>query len=61
MISPIKRTAVIGAGAVGSAYAEKIFTMDRDNISFIAGGERYDRLKSSGIIVNGVHCPVAVV
>ena len=61
MISPIKRTAVIGAGALGSAYAEKIYAMDRGSISFIAGGDRYDRLKSSGIIVNGEQCPVVVV
>ena len=49
MIAPIKRIAVIGAGAMGSAYAEKIYAMDRESISFIAAGERYDRLKRSGV------------
>ncbi len=60
MMSPIKRTAVIGAGAMGSAYAEKIYAADKDSVAFIAGGKRYDRLKDAGVIVNGKHCPIAV-
>lgn len=61
MTAPIKRIAVIGAGAMGSAYAEKIYAMDGDSISFIATGERYDRLKRAGVVVNGKHCPIAVI
>ncbi|MBW1771542.1 MAG: ketopantoate reductase family protein [Deltaproteobacteria bacterium] len=61
MIAPIKRIAVIGAGAMGSAYAEKIYAMDGESIFFIAAGERYDRLKRSGVVVNGKHCPIAVI
>jgi len=61
MIAPIRRIAVIGAGAMGSAYAEKIYAMDDKSISFIAAGERYDRLKRSGVFVNGRHCPIAVI
>ena len=56
-----KKTAVIGAGALGAVYAEKIFALDRNSISFIAEGARYDRLKKSGVIVNGEPCPIAVV
>lgn len=61
MIPPIKQTAVIGAGAMGSAYAGKIYAMDRDSVCFIAGGDRYDRLKRSGVVVNGEHCPIRVI
>lgn len=61
MIAPIKNIAVIGAGAVGAAYAEKIYALDSKSISFIAGRERYDRLKKSGVIVNREPCPIAVV
>ena len=52
MISPIERVAVIGAGAMGSVYAEKFFNMDHNCISLVAKGERYDRLKEKGLIVN---------
>jgi len=60
MTSPVQSVAVIGAGAMGSAYGAKIFAMDRKCICFVAGGERYERLKAQGVIVNGKHCPIPV-
>jgi len=50
-MQPIKKIAVIGAGAMGSVYAAKFFEMDRDCISLIAKGERYARLKAQGLTV----------
>jgi 2-dehydropantoate 2-reductase len=48
----IERISVIGAGAMGAFYASKFFDMDRNCISLVAKGERYDRLKEKGLIVN---------
>jgi len=55
MMSSIERVSVIGAGAMGAFYASKFFDMDRKCISLVAKGERYDRLKEKGLIVNNKH------
>jgi 2-dehydropantoate 2-reductase len=52
-MSAITSVALIGAGAIGSYYASKIFDLDRDRISLIAGGKRYDRLEKEGFVING--------
>ena len=52
-MSTFEKISVIGAGAMGAAYASLFSDMDRDCISFVAKGERYDRLKEHGLIVNG--------
>lgn len=52
-MQPIKRISVIGAGAMGSVYAAKLFEMDKDCISLLAKGKRLQRLKKQGLIVNG--------
>jgi 2-dehydropantoate 2-reductase len=57
----INRIAVIGAGAMGSVYAAKFFEMDKDCISIVAKGERYERLKSQGLTVNDKHYALPVV
>ncbi|MEA3471287.1 MAG: 2-dehydropantoate 2-reductase N-terminal domain-containing protein, partial [Thermodesulfobacteriota bacterium] len=54
-MSAIKRVSLIGAGAIGSYYASKIFDLDRDCMSLIAAGRRYDRLRKEGFIINGRH------
>lgn len=51
-MQPIKRVSVIGAGAMGSVYAAKLFEMDKDCISLLAKGKRLQRLKNAGLIVN---------
>jgi 2-dehydropantoate 2-reductase len=61
MTSPVKRIEVIGAGAVGALYASKLFHMDRNCVGLIAAGERYDRLKDRGLIVNDKHIRPQVV
>ncbi len=55
MIPPIKTIAVIGAGAMGACYASKFYEIDKNCISLVATGDRYDRLKEKGLIVNDKH------
>lgn len=55
MITPIKTIAVIGAGAMGACYASKFYEMDKNCIFLVAKGDRYDRLKEEGLIVNDKH------
>ncbi|MGD2126658.1 MAG: 2-dehydropantoate 2-reductase [Desulfobacteraceae bacterium] len=51
-MTSIKRISVIGAGAMGAAYASMFSDMDKNCISLVAKGERYDRLGEKGLIVN---------
>jgi 2-dehydropantoate 2-reductase len=55
VVAPIKTISVIGAGAMGAAYASTLYDRDKDGISFVARGERYERLKQKGMIVNNRH------
>jgi 2-dehydropantoate 2-reductase len=45
---------------MGAAYASVFYDMDSKGISFIAGGERFERLCREGLIVNGKHYPIPV-
>jgi 2-dehydropantoate 2-reductase len=60
-MSSIERISVIGAGAVGALYARKFFDMDKNCISLVAKGERYERLKEGGLIVNNKRCKMPLV
>ena len=60
MTPPIQTISVIGPGAMGAAYASILYTMDKNCVSFVAGGERFERLCREGVIVNGKHYPIAV-
>lgn len=52
---PIKSVSIIGLGAEGSiAYYALRKSMPREAVSVIADGERAERLKNSGININGV-------
>jgi 2-dehydropantoate 2-reductase len=55
------RISVIGAGAMGAAYASMFYEMDPHCISFIANGERAARLKAEGLTVNGRTYSIPVV
>jgi len=55
----INKVAILGAGAMGAAYAS-LFKAGGFEISFIAGGSRYERLRSQPIIVNGASYDVPV-
>ena len=49
----IHKVAILGAGALGASYASIFFEREEFSTAFIARGQRYTRLKSDGIIVNG--------
>jgi 2-dehydropantoate 2-reductase len=49
----VKKIAIIGAGALGAAYASILFEMDPQCVCFIASGGRYEKLKNEGVVVNG--------
>ncbi len=61
MPEKIRNVAVIGAGALGAVYASLLYEMDRDSVCFIASGERYERLRKSGVVVNDKNYPIRVV
>ncbi|MBW2039701.1 MAG: ketopantoate reductase family protein [Deltaproteobacteria bacterium] len=58
---PIAKVSVIGAGAMGAFYATNLFDMDKNCISLVAKGERYDRLKQKGLIVNNKHYSLPII
>jgi len=60
MTSPIQTICVIGHGAMGAAYASILYTMDKNCVSFLAGGERFNRLHREGVIVNGSRYAIPV-
>jgi 2-dehydropantoate 2-reductase len=51
--STIESAYIIGAGALGAVYAGLLFEMDENSVAFIAAGERGERLRHHGVIVNG--------
>jgi 2-dehydropantoate 2-reductase len=52
-MSEIRNVAILGAGAIGAAFAIKFFDHPNYNTVLIADGERKQRLDKDGIIVNG--------
>ncbi len=60
MKESIESIVVVGAGALGAAYAGMLYDMDSRCVSFVAGGDRYERLCRNGLIVNGNHYNIPV-
>jgi 2-dehydropantoate 2-reductase len=60
MNTSIETVSIIGAGALGGAYASILHDADNQCVSFIASGNRFERLRKEGLIVNGklYHIPV---
>ena len=48
------RISVIGLGAMGAAYAAKLHLAPDTEVRVIAEGERAERLRRDGVIVNGI-------
>jgi len=49
----IEKVAILGAGAMGAYFAGRFYEAGDFSVSLVAGGERYDRLKKYGLVVNG--------
>lgn len=49
----IENVAILGAGAMGAYFASKFVEAAGFSTTLIARGQRYDRLKSDGLVVNG--------
>lgn len=49
----ISKVSILGAGAMGAFFASKFFEAGDFSTSVVARGERYDRLKKHGLVVNG--------
>ena len=60
-MSNIEAVSVVGAGAMGSFFASKLYDMDNNCVSLIAKGERYDRLRDRGLLVNSTHYSIPVI
>ncbi|MBN1967653.1 MAG: ketopantoate reductase family protein [Anaerolineae bacterium] len=60
-MSPQQRIAILGAGALGAAYASRFYDLGPACIAFVAAGERFERLQRDGVIVNGTVYPIPVV
>jgi 2-dehydropantoate 2-reductase len=52
---------ILGAGAMGAAFASYLYIMDPACVRFVADGDRCTRLQADGFIVNGTHYPIPVV
>lgn len=53
MFPPIKKISFIGAGAMGASYMSLFYAKDKDCVSVVANGDRYNRLSEHGLIING--------
>jgi 2-dehydropantoate 2-reductase len=60
-VKDIRNVAIIGAGAMGAVYASKFFETPGFSTVLVARGERYDRLKADGLVVNGKRYSIPVV
>lgn len=49
----IQKVTVIGLGALGCAYAGKLYDLNPSGLKILAGGQRAQRYKDEGIIING--------
>ena len=52
MKTSIETISIIGAGALGAVYAAVLYDMDPRCVAFVAGGERAERLRREGVVVN---------
>jgi len=60
MTPSIQTIFVIGSGAMGATYASIFYDMDSKCISLIARGERCERLRREGLLVNSKHYAIPV-
>ena len=49
----IQNVTIVGLGALGCAYAGKLYDMNPNGLKILAGGERANRYKADGFFING--------
>ncbi len=60
-MTAIQKIAILGAGAMGAAYAAMFTDAVGFSVSFVARGKRYERLKNQTLTVNNRLYPIPVV
>ncbi len=60
-MSEIEKVAILGAGAMGSSYAAMFFDAAEHSTQLVARGQRYERIKSNGLVVNGKRYTIPVI
>jgi 2-dehydropantoate 2-reductase len=58
---PIRKITILGAGAMGAAYAAIFSDAEDFTVCFVAEGKRHETLKRDGVMVNDKHYYVPVV
>lgn len=51
-MKPIEKITMVGLGALGCAYAGKLYDLNPEGIKVLAGGERAERYKKQGFYIN---------
>jgi 2-dehydropantoate 2-reductase len=57
----ITNVVIVGAGALGAAYASRFAEAPGVTVAFHARGTRYDRLRAEGMVVNGLPLRIPVI
>lgn len=57
----IRKVFILGAGAMGAAYASRFFDASVFSTAFVAREPRHDVLKAEGVTVNGKHYSIPVI
>jgi len=57
----IKKVAILGAGAMGAYFASRFFDTAGFSTVLIAKGQRLDKLKTKGLVVNGESYAIPVI
>ncbi|MFO7748916.1 MAG: ketopantoate reductase family protein [Desulfobacteraceae bacterium] len=57
----IKKIAILGAGAMGAYFAGSFFNAKEFETIFIARGDRGEKLKAQGLVINRTPCYVPVI
>jgi len=60
-MQPIHNVVIFGAGAMGAYFVTQFLNVPEFATAVLARGERYERLKRDGLIVNGRHYAVPVI
>lgn len=55
------KVVILGAGAMGAFFAARFFDADNGATAVVARGQRYEKLKRDGLVVNGEHYKIPVI